>query len=235
MSRLPIAIGATAFASVTISALAFALDSGPVTGSAVSMIIIGVFGLVLVGLAGLILVRAPWARWLLSSTVVFAILLASTNESGPFWVALALGSLALIGLSGPWLTLWMRRQPVADRLGAVPMALIASGTIAPVYVGLAAFEGVSAVHWTYVAVIAASAWSYGRGLPFGIWGFRTLVPILGLLAATRTSSPGDIVVATGALALSAVAWTPQARAVTAVITPPLPAPASRRESGDASR
>jgi hypothetical protein len=235
MSRLPIVIGATAFASVIISSLAFALDSGPVAASAALMIIIGVLGLALGGLSGLILVRAPWARWLLAVTVVLALLLASTSGSTLFWVALVLGLLAVIGLSGPWLTLWVRRQPLADRLGAAPVTLIASGVIAPIYVGFAASEGVSGVHWVFVIVVAASAWSYGRGIPFGIWSFRTLVPILGLLAAARTVSPGGFAVAIGALALGAVAWSPKARAVTAVITPPLPAPASRKESGDASR
>lgn len=235
MSRLPIAIGATAFASVVISSLAFALESGPVAGSAALMILIGVLGLALGGLSGLILVRAPWARWLLAATVIFAILLASTSDSLLFWVALVLGTLAVVGLSGPWLNLWVRRQPLADRLGAVPVMLLASAGIAPVYVGIAAFEGVTAVHWILIAVVAASAWSYGRGIPFGIWSFRTVVPILGLVSATRTSSPGGFFIAIGALALGVLAWSSRARAVTAVITPPLPAPASRKESGDASR
>ena len=233
MSRLPIAIGATAFASITIGCLAFALESGSIAGSSAAMIIIGVLGIALAGLSGLILVRAPWARWLLVATVIATTVLASIGGSALFWLALAISGLAVIGLLGPWLTLWVRRQPAADRLGTVPVALIASGAVAPVLVGFAAFTGVGIIHWTLVVSVVASAWAYGRGIPFGIWSFRTFVPLLGLATAALTTTPGAIAIAAGALALGALAWSPQARAVTAVITPPLPAPVAGKESKNA--
>jgi len=131
--------------------------------------------------------------------------------------------------------LWVRREPVADRVGVVPVALISSAVITPVLVRFAAHAGVGWEHWTLVITVALSAWAYGRGLVFGMWGFRLVVPILGLLAAIATSNPGGAVILILALALSAMAWSPPARAVTAVITPPLPRPIPQRGSNDANR
>jgi hypothetical protein len=199
------------------------------------MIIVGVIGVGLGALSGLLLVRAPWARWLLAATVVATTLLAAIGESALFWLALGVGAIAVLGLSGPWLTLWVRRQPVADRLGAVPVTLIASGAVAPIVIGSASLRGVGGIHWALVAVVVASAWAYGRGLQFGIWSFRMVVPVVAVVAATRTDTPGGLVIVISALALGTLAWSPQARAVTAVITPPLPSPRTRSGSDNATK
>ncbi|MCL1601809.1 MAG: hypothetical protein M3112_09800, partial [Actinomycetia bacterium] len=108
MSRLPIAIGTSAFIAITMCCLLFIVDSGSIARSSAAMIVLGLMGLALAGLSGLILVRAPWARWLLSATVAVSAVLASSNPSVLLWPAVALGALAIIGLNGPWLTLWVR-------------------------------------------------------------------------------------------------------------------------------
>lgn len=235
MNRFPIAIGTSAFIAVTMCCLLFVVDSGSIARSSAAMIVLGLMELALAGLAGLILARAPWARWLLSATVIVSAVLASSSPSAFFWPAVALGALAIIGLSGPWLTLWVRQQPVAERLGVVPAALIATAGATPIFVGFAAHTGVVAVHWALVAITLASAWAYGRGFGIGIWGFRVVAPVVGLLAAFRTTQPGNIAIAFGALAVAVMAWSPQAKRVTAVITPPLREPISRKETGDANR
>jgi hypothetical protein len=235
MSRLPIAIGTSAFIAITMCCLLFVVDSGLIARSSAAMIVLGLMELALAGLAGLILARAPWARWLLGATVIVSAVLATSSSSAFFWPAVAMGALAIIGLSGPWLTLWVRQQPVADRLGVVPAALMATAGAAPILVGLAAHTGVEAVHWVLVATTLASAWAYGRGLGVGIWGFRVLLPVVGLAAAFRTIEPGNIAIALGALAVAIMGWSPQAKRVTAVITPPLREPISRKEAGDANR
>ena len=235
MSRLPIAIGTSAFVAITMCCLLFMVDSGSIARSSAAMIVLGLMGLALAGLAGLILVRAPWARWLLSATVAVSAVLASSNPSMFFWPAVALGALAIIGLSGPWLTLWVRQQPVADRLGVVPSALIATAGAAPILVGFASYRGVEAVHWVLVATTMVSAWAYGRGLSIGIWGLRVVVPVVGLLATFSTTEPGNIAIALGTVAVAIMAWSPQAKRVTAVITPPLREPISRKGSGNANR
>jgi len=230
MSRLPIAIGASGFVAVTFALIAFMADSGTIASSAAAMIISGIAGMALGGLAGLLLVRARWGGWTLGSAVLASILLASIGGSVLFWVALGVATISIIGLAGPWLTLWVRRQPVADRLGTIPVALIASSVVAPITIGFAAFGGVAWTHWTLVALIVVSAWAYGRGLPFGIWGFRVVVPIVGLYVGMLTPEPGSLAIAGGAVAIAAMAWNPRARKVTAVITPPLPAPVNRGTS-----
>jgi len=235
MSRLPIAIGASAFTAVALGASAFVIDSGPVARSSAIVILLGLLGSTLAGLAGLLLVRAPWGRWLLGVAVVSAVVGASVGGSILFWITLVMGSVAIVGLAGPWLTLWIRRQPVAEELGVVPVLLLASAGFTPIFVGFAAYEGVGPSHWALIGVVATSAWAYGRGLPLGIWGFRFVTPILGLTAAFQTNTPGNIAIACGALSITAIAWSPQAKQVTAVITPPLPAPAPRRDSGNANR
>ena len=235
MSRLPIAVGATAFIAVAIGSAAFAIDSGPIAGSSAAMILLGLLGSTLAGFTGLLLVRARWSRWLLGLAVVAAVIGASVGESALFWVALVIGSIAIVGLGGPWLTLWVRRQPVAEQLGVVPVILLTSAGVAPIFVGLSAYEGVALGHWALIGVVTGSAWAYGRGLPFGIWGFRLAAPLVGLISASQTDSPGNIAIAAGALSITAIAWSPQAKQVTAVITPPLPAPSPRKGSGNASK
>ncbi|MCL1601889.1 MAG: hypothetical protein M3112_10215, partial [Actinomycetia bacterium] len=116
-----------------------------------------------------------------------------------------------------------------------PSALIATAGAAPILVGFAAYLGVEAVHWVLVATAMVSAWAYGRGFSIGIWGLRVVVPVVGLLAAFSTTEPGNIAIALGTIAVAIMAWSPQAKRVTAVITPPLREPISRKESGDANR
>ena len=235
MSRLPIAIGTSAFLGITLSCLAFVSDSAPISRSSAAMIVLGLMIMALGGLAGLVLARAPWARWLLSVTVVASIFLASSSTSALFWAALVIGAVAIIGLTGPWLTLWVRQYRAADQLGVVPGALIAASGAMPILVGSASYTGVVAVHWALVAAALVSAWAYGRGLAIGIWGFRVAVPALGLLAASRTLEPGSIAIAIGTLAVALMGWSPQAQRLTAVITPPLREPVSRKEAGDANK
>jgi len=233
MSRLPTAVGTSAFLAIVFGSVAFVIDSGPIVHSASFMIFVGVTGFALGGLAGLLLVRARWARWVLGTVVVGSVLLASIGGTALFWISLIVGAIAIIGLAGPWLTLWVRQQPVADQLGSVPVALMASGTITPIVVGFAAWDGVGPVHWILTIGVVMSAWAYGRGLPFGIWGFRVFVPIVGVPSVLQTSRPGSFVIAVAIVLLVGLAWSPSAKKVTAVITPPLPAPMSTRGTKNA--
>ena len=233
MSRLPTAIGTSAFLAVAFSSIAFVIDSEPINTSASFMIFVGINGVALGGLAGLLLVRAGWARWVLGTVVVASVMLASISGTTLFWVSLFLGAIAIVGLAGPWLTLWVRRQPVADQLGSVPVALMASGAITPMIVGFASWDGVGAIHWIIVVSVIGSAWAYGRGLPFGIWGFRVVVPIVGLQGVLQTSRPGSFLIASWIVVLVGLAWSPRARKVTAVITPSLPAPLNSKDTKNA--
>lgn len=235
MSRLAIAIGAAAFASVAFGSAAFALQSGPFSETSVAMIVFGLIAIALVGLAGLILVRAPWSRWILGGAVTTATLLASIGGGARLWILLLVSSVAIIGIAGPWLTLWVRQEPAAESLGPVPVILMASGAAAPILVGLASHGGVGLLHWLFVIILAVSAWAYGRGIVLGVWGLRLAVPASGVVAAAQTDAPSSALIAAGALGIMALAWTAMATRVTAVITPPLPSPVSRKAAGNAGQ
>lgn len=228
MNRVPVAIGGSAFLATAMGSLTLASSGGNLAPSSVAMVVLGVTLVSLGGLAGLLLVRAPWSRWVLGAAVVMSALLASATSSPMFWITLLLGAVAIIGLTGPWLGLWVRQAPIADPIGPVPSALLAGGAVAPVVVGLASIAGVITVHWIFVISVAMSGWAYGRGLPFGIWSLRTVVPIIGLAAAFVTPLPGVILIIAGTILLAGLAWSPGARRVTAVITPPLPPPVRRK-------
>lgn len=230
MSRVPLAIGATAFGATGLASVAFVSDSIPIDQSAAVMILVGIMGSSLAALAGLLLVRAPWGRWLLALGLAASILLASVGGTALFWVSLTVGSAAVVGLVGPWLTLWVRQQPVAEKLGIVPVALITAGIGAPVVVGLASWDGVHWFHWALVAVTGVASWTYGRGISFGIWGFKVAVPVAGVFVALNTSQPGSYLLLVAVVATAGAAWSRAARRVTALITPPLPRPTARRES-----
>ena len=103
MSRLPTVIGTSAFLAIAVFCLRFVVDSGSIAQSSATMIVLGLIELALAGLAGLMLVRAPWARWLLSATLVVSAVLASSSPSALLWPALVLGASAIVGLIGPWL------------------------------------------------------------------------------------------------------------------------------------
>lgn len=229
MNHVPVVIGGSAFLATAVGSAAFAADSGSLAASSAAMIVVGLVLASLGGLAGLLLVRAPWSRWVLGVTVVTSALVASFGSSPMFWIALVLGAASIIGLTGPWLTLWVRHASIADPIGPVPSALLASSAVAPIVVGLGSPEGVVALHWIFIIGVGASSWAYGRGLPFGIWSFRTIVPIIGLATAAVTPLPGTTLIITGTILLAGLAWSPGARKVTAVITPPLRPPTKPRE------
>ncbi len=234
MSRTAVAIGSGALLSVLTSAIAFLIDPSPISESSAFMIVFGMASIALGGMAALVLVRAPWSRWLLGVTVVSMLFLGSLGGGPWFWVSLAIGAGVTIGLAGPWLTLWVRQQPVAEKLGPIPVVLISAGACSPVYVGLVSYDGVAARHWILVLTAIISSWAYGRGLPFGIWGFRAVLPMVTLVVLIGTGWDA-LAVALGALTLTGLSWTSGARAVTAVITPPLPSPSTRREVDDATK
>lgn len=234
MSRLPIAVGGAVFVTVTLASLLFVSSSAPIATSSAIMVFVGISAVVLGGLAGLLLVRAPWSRWLLGATIVASLVLASGSDTTLSWLSLVLGAMTIVALAGPWLTLWVRQQPAAEKLGIAPVMLITSGGVSPIVVGLTSWTGVGWIHWALVATTVVASWSYGRGLPFGIWLFRVCVPLVGLAAALMTVAPSAYALGGSVALLTATAWSPGSTKVTAVLTPPLPAPTRRRKSNNAS-
>jgi hypothetical protein len=206
----------------------FALDPGTFDALAAIIVLIGVAIVSLTGLIGLILVRAPWGRWTLLAMLAIGLVLASFVGGWVFLIALALGGIATIGLTGPWLTLWLRQSTVADAPGPVVVALISVAPAATLWVGMATGDGFHLIHGVLIAVTVFGSWAYGRGRSWGLWSLRIVVPTIGLMAILVTTGPGVVLLAGGVVGTTILAWLPHAKRATAVITPPLPPPVANR-------
>ncbi|MCL1594940.1 MAG: hypothetical protein M3132_11380 [Actinomycetia bacterium] len=227
MARLPISIGILALACALVGSAAFALDADTFDPVAAVVLLIGVGIVSLTGFIGLVLVRAPWGRWTLLVVVAIGLVLASIVGGWAFWTTLFLGGLATIGLTGPWLRLWLRQSTVADAPGPVVVALIALAPVATLWVGASTGGGFGVIHAVLIVVAVTSSWAYGRGQSWGLWSLKTLYPIVGLGASMMTTGPGAVLLAAGTIGVTILAWLPHAERATAVITPPLPPPVSR--------
>jgi len=234
----PLLIGILALLSAVVGTAGFAADPQPFDQAAAIVVLAGVIIVGLTGLVGLVLTRAPWGRWTLMATVAISLVLASVPGSAAFWVALAIGALATVGLLGPWLTLWVRHEPAADTPGPIVVALIAVAPVSTLFIGLTALGGLHLAHVVLIVVATASSWAYGRGLPGAIWALRVAVPITGTAAIIQTTGPGpgQVVLSIAVVAVTLASWLPHARRATAVITPPLPEPVTRspRSADDAT-
>lgn len=236
MVTRPLTIGIIAFASAVIGTAAFALDPDPFDQAAAVVVLAGIIVIGLTGLVGLVLARAPWGRWTLLASVVASLLLASVPGATGFWIALALGAIATVGLLGPWLTLWVRHEPAADAPGHLVIFLIAVAPTTLLFVGVSALGGLHPSHIALIVVATASSWAYGRGIPGGVLTLRIGVPIAGAVATAFTIGVGRVMLGIAVLLVTIAAWLPQARRATAVITPPLPEPKHRnsRSTDDAT-
>lgn len=227
MARLPIFIGAITLAVTLVSALPSLADPDDFDRLAALVVFIGLAVVGLTGFVGLVLARAPWGRWTLLISMSFGLVLASIAGGWIFWTALAFGSVAAIGLMGPWLTLWVRQSAVVDAPGPVVIVLMSTAAGAILWVGLATGSGFQVVHFLLIVTVIVSSRSYSRGQSWGIWGLRVAVPIVGALSVFATAGVGRILLAIGVFGITILAWLPHARRATAVITPPLPAPVER--------
>jgi hypothetical protein len=222
-------IGTVSVLAIACGAAALVVDPSPITSSSSAMIAIG---LVLVGvtcLVGLLLARAPWGRWGLGAGVVVAMGLASVGTSPFTWATYVVGSVAIVGLAGPWLRLWTRHHRLADAPGPVVVALASVAAVAPLYVGLAvATAGAGWLEWFVVTVAIVGSALYGRGATAGMWILRVGVPIAALLDAFSLGGPAGVLVGMGGILVGVLAWLPAASRTTTVIAPVLPEPIERK-------
>jgi hypothetical protein len=229
VARPHLIIGIVALIAVVVGSLAIAVDPHPIARSTVPMLTTGLLVCSVVGLAGLLLARAPWGRVVLISTVVVAMVTASTGESLLTWATYIVGGIALVGLLGPWLTLWIRHHRLTDAPGTTAVVLIAVGAGTPLFLGLVLIRtGTDWYHWMLAAVTIAGSILYGRGNRIGIWTFRTVTPTMAVIVGLATAGVAGLAIAVAGLAIGVAAWTPAARHTTTVIAPVLPQPIDRR-------
>ena len=222
-------IGTVSVLAIACGAAALVVDPSPIAPSSGAMIAVGLVVAGITCLVGLLLARAPWGRWGLGVGVVVAMGLASVGATPLTWVTYVAGSVAIVGLAGPWLRLWTRRHRLADAPGPVVIALASVAAVAPLYVGLAvATSGAGWLEWFVVTMAIVGSALYGRGATLGTWILRVVVPIVALLDAASLGVPAGVLVGIGGILVGVLAWLPAASRTTTVIAPVLPEPIERK-------
>ena len=228
MRSAHIAIGAVSIVPSGACAVALLLFPDPFDTGSAALIAVGLMIATVTALSGLLLARAPWGQWGLIATTIIAMATASVLGGAAMWVTLIAGAVALVGLLGPWLRLWVRHQTLAESPGPIPITLTSVGAVATLYVGFCAAQG---AHWSHVLVAAITVVGsvlYGRGNRIGIMVLRIAVPITAAFAAANTEPLGAVALLLGGVTIGVLAWLPAASRTTKVITPPLPTPVDRR-------
>lgn len=202
-------------------------DPDPIDASAAALIAVGLMVATVTALSGLLLARAPWGRWGLAASAILSMMLISVSSGPLVYAVYIIGAVALVGVLGPWLQLWVRHQTLAEAPGPVPIALTSAAAVAPLYIGLAAAGGAELVHWALALTVVATSVAYGRGLKLGLWGFRIVVPAMTAVTALASEPVGAAILLIGGAALTLLSWLPAAKRTTTMITPPLPSPVRR--------
>lgn len=226
---LALTISAVAALAVVIGLASFAIDSDPWTPGSAALISIGLVMCTVTAVTGFLLVRAPWGRWGLVGCVIVAMLLALATESEAWILTVCVGIVAVVGLAGPWLRLWLRRLPSADGPNRVAMSLMLVAPTAPLVVGLAAHNQSHWLEWVAAGTGVGSSFAYARGIPGAIWLLRLGFPAAGIAAAFASPMPWAILMVAFTVSVAVMAWLPDARRVVTTPAPVLPQPRPGRK------
>ncbi len=206
-------------------------DPEPFSPGSAVLIALGLLAYTVIALVGILLVRAPWARWLALATTLGALVIAAVvGFDSALAVASAVFSLtAVAGISGPWLTLWLRRRPgTGPEPSAVALPLLAVGA-API-VGFVSWSGL-AITAVVVAVLGPlGGWAYARALRWGLWVLRLGYPVAAVIAAAQLGLAGATLLTLHAAVVAVLAWSPEASRAQRPISARLPAPHPRRRT-----
>jgi hypothetical protein len=200
-------------------------------GSAV-LVTAGAWAYSLVAIAGVVLVFAPWARWLGLGTVIGELIVAALVGFGTaLGVAVVVAGLAAVaGLSGPWLTIWIRqRRGTGPEPLAVALPVVALG--APIVCGLVAWSGPSVAVVVAAVIGPIAAWAFARSMWSGLWALRLVYPIAAGIAAFGLSLVGAAALVAHGITVAVLAWSPAAARAQRPVGGPLPAPRYRKGAG----
>jgi len=172
----------------------------------------GIVGFGLITTTGLLLSRGRWARNVALGLGGFELAMAAIVDLDAVTVTAAgFSGAALVALGGPWLHGWLRRHPAAAAPGPKPLALTMGALGVVPALGLAAPDGIGPAHLVLGAGAVAAAWAYTRSLTWGLWALRVVVPAAGIPAVLACPLPGAFALAALLAALTALAWTREAR------------------------
>ncbi len=212
MSRAPFLVAALSMVAALAWAARLATDPAPLAASSALLVSAGMLGFGLITAAGLLLSRGRWARNVALALGAFELAMAAVLDLDAVTVAAScLSGATLIAAGGPWLDGWLRRRPAAGAPGAKPLA-VTMGALGMVPVlGLAAPGGIGPAHFVLAAAAVGAAWAYSRSHRWGLWAFRIAIPATGIPAVLASPFLGALTLAALLTALTALAWTREAR------------------------
>ncbi len=232
MRRLAFITATVAAATIVWGLVLFVLDPWQFSTSSVALISIGLLMSTLVVLSGFLLVRAPWGRLGLAGAVGTSMVFSSANPSAAVVIGFVVGGATIVVLVGPWLRFWVRRYRAVDAPNTVATGLIAIAPVAPLIVGIGAFDTSHWTQWVAAATATTASFLYARAIPGALWGLRIAMPLTAVPAFLASPMPWSLVVGLAALVGTVAAWLPAAAQATALPSPVLPAPRTPRTEDD---
>lgn len=232
--RAPLVISALVGAAGILWAAAIGANPEPLAASSAFAIAIGFVLAAVIAVTAILLVRAPLGRWIglgLSACGIAALTVFAPGALG--WFAVAVSAAAIVGLTGPWLDVWLRGRPTADDLGWQPPALILGSVGLVPLVGIAAPDGLQLEHGLLAGAGLFFGWGYARAELWGLWGLRlALLPAAVLTLPVTPRPAGAVAILAAAAVLTGLAWSRPTRRAIGIPAPVLPAPhRRRRQSG----
>ena len=203
----------------------------PFSPGSSALVVAGIVLYTVIANVGMLLVRAPWARWLALTTAICTVVVGALGgELDPLSITAAVLSLVAIGgLAGPWLKIWLRQRPGAGA-GTVAVALPLVAIAALPLAGLASVESATPAALTLAFAGPVLAWAYARGLAPGLWGLRLAAPALALIAAVAAGTWGSAAFLAYGTTVGILSWSPAARDAMSPVQAPLPPPRATPQS-----
>lgn len=208
----PFVVAALVLASTLVWVARLAGSTAPLAVTSATLLGAALLVNATVAVVGLLVARGRWTRRLAVAVVLVQLSTAPLLERTPLWfLGVGTSTLALLALTGPWLTGWLRRRPrPADPPSAA--VLLAVGLLfLPIVVALAAPRGLAIGQWLLVGTAAASALGYSRAYVLALWTLRLAFPILGALALFGLPPAGAAALGLAEAILTRLAWSRHAR------------------------
>lgn len=220
MSRtVPVAAAAVLLAGLAWSAR-LAFGPAPWGEGAAALVAADLLLVTAVTVVAILLAPARWVRRLVAAVAGVQAALAMVLSVDALWVGAAALTLVAAGLSwSAWLDEWFRGRVKADQVPARATALALGLLVLPGVVGAAGLPTVTTAGWAVAVAAAVLAWAYSRALPGTLWIARLAVLPAAVAAAIGLDLvPGMVLVAAG-VALTALAWTADARLAVQPLAP----------------
>ncbi len=205
--------------------VALSAHPDPFSPGSALLVVTGIVAYTAIATVGILLVRASWARWLALGTTVVTLVVGSLGDPyDAVSIAATVGSLIAVGgLVGPWLRIWLRQRPGAGAgpiTVALPLAALAGLPLA----GISTPNALSAPALAVAFAGPILGWAYARALRWGLWGLRVVLPTLAIVAAAVAGGWGTAWLLAYAAGVAAIAWMPGARDAQIPVQAPLPPP-----------